>query len=55
MAPDVLIHGDAVEAGGVVDQDPLALGEHGVVGDVPRDPEPFGDPGDGEVSDHDLF
>jgi hypothetical protein len=58
VPPDVLIYTDdqhVVEPCRVVDQDPLALGEDGVVGGVPRDPEPFGDPGDGEVSDHDPF
>ena len=46
---------DAVEPVRVVDQDALALGQDGVVGGVPRDPEPFGDPGDGQVLDHDAF
>jgi hypothetical protein len=58
VAPDVLIDADdpdAVEPCRVVDQDPLALGEDCVVGGVPRDAETFGDPGDGEVSDHNPF
>jgi len=52
VTPDVLIdpeHPDPVEAGGVGDQDPPALGQDGVVGGVPRDPEGFGDTGDREV------
>ena len=55
VPPDVLIHpddGDAVEAVRVVDQRALAFGEDGVVGGVPRHPEPVGDPGDGEVLHH---
>ena len=44
---------NAVEAGRVVDQHPSALGEHGVVGGVPRHPEPLGDTGDGQVLDDD--
>jgi len=58
MAPHVLIdpdHGDAVEAARVVDQDVLALGQDGVVGGVPRDPESFGNAGDGEVLAHDRL
>jgi hypothetical protein len=46
-------HGDAVEPGRVVDQEPLAFGQDRVVRGVPRDPEPLGDPGDGQVLDHD--
>ena len=42
-------HPDTVEPGGVGDQDPPALGQDGVVGGVPGDPEGFGDPGDREV------
>ena len=42
-------HLHAVEPVRVVDQDPLALGQDRVVGGVPRDPEPLGDPGDGQV------
>ena len=55
VPPDVLIHandGDAVEPARVVDQDALAFGEDGVVGGVPRHPEPVSDPGDGEVLHH---
>ena len=42
VAPHVLVdtdHPDAVEPAGLVDQDPLALGQDRVVGGVPRDPE----------------
>lgn len=46
---------DAVESSGVVDQDPLAFGQDGVVGGVPSDPEPFGDASDGQVLDHDRL
>ncbi|MBP2437621.1 hypothetical protein JOF34_002207 [Microbacterium amylolyticum] len=31
-------HADSVEAGGVIDEQPLALGEDGVVGGVPGIP-----------------
>ena len=58
VPPDVLIdpdHGDAVEPGGVVDQDMPALGQHGVVRGVPRHPQAFGGPGHGQVLDHDPF
>lgn len=58
VAPHVLIdaeHTDAVEAVIVIDQDPLSLGQDCVVHSVPGDPEPFGDPSDGEVLDHDAF
>ena len=48
-------HGHAVEPGGIVDQDPLALLQHRVVGGVPRHPRTFGDPRDGQVRDHDPF
>jgi len=43
VAPHVLIdteHLHAVEPAGILDQDPLALGQDGVVGGVPRDPSP---------------
>lgn len=40
---------DAVEAGRVVDQDPLALGEDGAVGGVPGHGQCLGEAGDGEV------
>ncbi len=55
VPPDVLVDADdsdAVEAVRVVDQHPLPFGEDGVVGGVPRHPEPVGDPGDGEVLHH---
>jgi hypothetical protein len=58
VAPHVLIDPDDLHAGEparVVDEDPLALGEDGVVGGVPGDPEALGDPGDGQVPDHDAF
>ena len=58
VSPDVLVDSEdqrVVEACGVIDQDPLALGQDNVVGGVPRDPEPFGDPGHREVLDHDPF
>jgi len=58
VAPYVLIDADdvdAVEAVDVVDQGPLPLGQHGVVGGVPRDTETFGDTGDGEVLNDDAF
>ena len=42
---------DAVEPGRVSDQDPFPLGQDGVVGGVPRDPERLGDPSDGQVLD----
>ena len=40
---------------GIVDQDPLALGQDRVVGGVPRDPEALGDPGDGQVLAHERL
>jgi hypothetical protein len=40
---------DAVERVRVLDQFPLALGQHGVVRGVPRDGQRFGDPGQGQV------
>lgn len=45
---------DALEAALLLDQDSLALGQHGVVRGVPRDTEAFSDPGDGEVLNHDA-
>ena len=42
---------DAVEAGRVVDEDPPALGQDGVVGGVPRHRQRLGDPRDREVLD----
>jgi hypothetical protein len=56
--PHVLVHagrGDAVESGRIVDQDALALGQHGVVRGVPRNPETLGDPGHRQVLAHDGF
>ena len=41
--------GDAVETVVVIDQQPVAFGEDGVVGGVPGDAEPGRDPGDREV------
>jgi len=58
VPPDVLVdadHLDAVEPLGVIDQGALALGEDGVVGGVPRHREGLGDPGDGQVGDHQAF
>ena len=56
VAPHVLIDPDdlhPVETVRVLDQDPLALGQHRVVGGVPRDGEGLGDAGHGQVPDHD--
>jgi hypothetical protein len=56
MSPHVLIdpdHVDVVETMLVVDQDLLALGQDRVVGGVPRNREASGDPGHGQVMDHD--
>jgi hypothetical protein len=58
VPPDVLVdadHADAVEPAGVFDQGPTAFGQYGVVGGVPRDPEAFGDAGDGQVLADDPF
>ena len=44
-----------VEAVRIVDQDPAALGQDGVVGGVPGDPQSVGDPSDGQVLTHDPF
>lgn len=55
---DVLVDPDdlgAVEPADVIDQDLLTFRQDGVVGGVPRDPEPFGHAGDGEVLDHDAL
>jgi hypothetical protein len=55
MPPHVLVHADdlhAVEPGRILDQDPLPLGEDGIVGGVPGHREPFGDAGDGQVLNH---
>jgi hypothetical protein len=58
VPPDVHIHANhlhAVEAVRVVDQGTLAFGQDGVVGGVPGDSEPVGDPGHGEVLHHQAF
>jgi len=58
VTPHVLVDPDdldAVEPVLVVDQHALPLGQDRVVGGVPRDTEPFGDPRDREVLDHDPF
>ena len=58
VAPDVLVdadHGHPVEPAGVIDEDPLALGQHGVVGGVPRHRETFSDAGHAQVLAHDPF
>ena len=46
-------HRHAVEAVRIADQHPPALGQHRVVGGVPRDRERFGDPGHRQVLTHD--
>jgi len=43
---------DAVEPLVVIDEDPLAFGQNGVVGGVPRDPETLSDTGHGQVLNH---
>jgi len=56
VTPHVLVDPDdehVVEAVLVIDQHPLALGQHSVVGGVPRDPESLGHTRHGEVLDHD--
>ena len=58
VAPDVLVDpdgSDPVEAVWIVDQDALALSQDRVVRGVPRHGEAFGDPGHGQVLDHDRF
>ncbi len=58
VAPHVLIDPDdpdALEAGRVGDQHPFAFGQHGVVRGVPCHAERVGDPGDGEMADHERF
>lgn len=40
---------DPVKPGRVADQDPLAFGQHRVIGGIPRDAQAFGDAGDGQV------
>ncbi len=55
VSPDVLIDTDdrnAVEAPGVLDQDPTPLGQDRIVGRVPRHSQRLGDPGDAQVPDH---
>ena len=55
MAPDVLVHsdhGDAVKPGGVIDQDPSALGQDRVIGGVPGHSQSLGQPGDSQVLGH---
>ena len=55
MPPDVLVDpedGDAVEPSRVADQHSTPLGQHRVVGGVPGHVECVGDPGDGELLDH---
>src|SRR5699024_4863129 len=58
VGPHVLVHADdadPVEAGGIVDQQLLAGGQNRIVGSVPGDCEPGGDPGDGQaIDDHAL-
>ena len=41
-----------IEPGRVVDQDPSAFGQDGVVGGVPRHGQRFSDPGHGQVLHH---
>ena len=56
VAPGVLVDADdlnAVEPARVVDEDPLALGQHGVIGGVPRHRQTLSDAGDGQVLAHD--
>lgn len=48
-------HADAVEAVRVLDQDACALGQDGIVGGVPRNPEPLSDPRDRQVGDDDAL
>jgi hypothetical protein len=58
VAPHVLVdadRGDAVEASRVVDQGPFALGQDGVIGGIPRDRQPFSDPGHRQVRQHDRL
>jgi hypothetical protein len=55
VPPHMLVHTDhrdAVEPRRVGDEDPAALGQDRVVRRAPRHGEGFGDPGDGEVLDH---
>ena len=58
VAPNMLIDADdvhPVEPVRILDQDPLSLGQDRRVGGVPRHPQAFGDPGDGQVLTHDAF
>ena len=58
MTPHMLINTDhlhRVEPGRVLDQDPLAFGEDGGVGGVPRHAQALSDPGHAQVRDHDPF
>ena len=58
MVPYVLVDADdpdAIEPGGIIDQDSLAFCQDCVIGGIPRDAESFGNPGDGEVLDHDAL
>ncbi|GAB2472130.1 hypothetical protein GCM10027030_03250 [Luteococcus sediminum] len=58
VAPHVLVdadHCDALEAAGGVDEHPLAFGEDGVVGGVPRHVERGRDVRHGQVVDHQRF
>jgi hypothetical protein len=58
VPPHVFTHadrGDAVEPGGVLDQDALALGQHRGVRGVPGDPKTFGHPRHRQVLAHDAF
>ena len=48
-------HADSVEAGRVIDQQPLPLGENGVVSGMPGHAQPGGDPRDREVVDDQGF
>ena len=51
----MLIHTEnrhIVEAGGIGDQDPASFGQHGVVGGVPRHVQRLGDPGYGQMLQH---
>jgi len=47
--------GDAVEPGGVVDQDSPTFGQDRAVGGVPRHPQALGDPGHAQVLAHDAL
>ena len=52
VPPDVLVDPDdrdPVEPCRVADQDPRALGQNGLIRGIPRDREPFGDPGHAQM------